>query len=119
MFTRTLCIALSLASLSGCTQYRYIQPDTAEGRQCVKDLDDRVYACQKNAEDSTQGQRVIYDAQMRSYQDCLHNNPRDTQGQSMCASPPMEPKADTAYCRHDYDYSFAKCGGIKEAIPTQ
>lgn len=117
MLTRTLCFALTLASLSGCTHYRYIKPGTVEGQQCVKQLDDRRAACERDAEEKVQGQRVIYDAQMSTHQDCLNNNPRDTQGQSMCAPAPMQPKVDNAYCHKDYDHAFIQCGGRKEEIP--
>lgn len=110
----------ALLSLSGCTQYRYVQPDSAEGRQCVAKLDGDVAQCEQRASKQLEADTGIYDAMMASYQSCLHNSSRDAPQGQVCGPAPVDPRTEQARsCRQGYKLSFTGCGGRIEEVPRE
>ncbi|MEN1834956.1 hypothetical protein Q1J52_18595 [Pseudomonas lijiangensis] len=107
---------LALLSLSACTHYRYIKPDTAEGKQCVEKLDARVAACEKKDEESRQSSKQSYEWNMVGYGACTHQLPSSAQMPQPCGAPPAQPTAPSSSCRQDYKESFIGCGGRLEEI---
>ncbi|MBX8497567.1 hypothetical protein K5D67_21970 [Pseudomonas cichorii] len=101
---------LALLSLSACTQYRYVKPDTAEGKQCVEKLDARVAECQRKEQETQQSQKQFHDWNMVGYGACTHQLPSSAQMPQPCGAPPAQPTAPSSMCRQDYKESFIKEG---------
>ncbi|MBX8512582.1 hypothetical protein K5D34_23125 [Pseudomonas cichorii] len=106
---------LALLSLSACTQYRYIKPDTAEGRQCVEKLDARVAECETKEQQTRQSNKQFYEWQMSNYGACTHRFEASPQMPQPCGSPPSQP-TESRSCLNDYKESFIGCGGRLEEI---
>lgn len=106
----------TLTLLGGCTQYREVPPQTAEGQACVRKCTEQASECRQRAEASYQGFKVIYDAQNQSYQNCLHNNTRDPNLQSLCPRPTAIDGPDYRICSEVYENCFVNCGGHYEKV---
>lgn len=109
----TLIAALTL--LVGCTHYREVPPQTADGQACVRECTEQTNDCRQRAEDSYQGFKVIYDAQNQSYQDCLHNR-SDPTLKALCSPPTAISGPDTSNCSDSYKSCFTDCGGHYEKV---
>lgn len=108
---------LALLNLAACTHYRYVKPETEQGQRCVSELDKRVQACEKRAEQSVQGQRAIYEGRMVGYRACMQQTPATPQMSQPCGSEPVDPStAQSQLCRQNYKESFIDCGGRLEEI---
>lgn len=108
---------LALLNLAACTQYRYIKPETEQGQRCVAELDARVQACEKRAEQSAQGQRATYEGRMVGYRACMQQTPTTPQISNPCGSEPVDPgAAQSKICRQNYEESFTDCGGRLEEV---
>lgn len=109
--------ALALINLAACTQYRYVKPETEQGQRCVAELDARVQACEKRAEQSVQGQRAIYEGRMVGYRACMQQTPATPQISNPCGSEPVDPgAAQSKICRQNYKESFIDCGGRLQEV---
>jgi hypothetical protein len=105
-------VCLALLGLNGCTHYRYVQPDSEEGKQCVKKLDAEVSECDSRAQENVRSQKEFYDWQRVSYQACTHQMPSSAQMQQPCGPAPVDPSAaQRQSCRQGYKDSFTACGG--------
>lgn len=109
--------AVASINLAACTQYRYIKPVTEHGQRCVAELDARVQACEKRAEQSAQGQRANYEGRMVGYRACMQQTPTNPQISNPCGSEPVDPgAAQSKICRQNYEESFIDCGGRLEEV---
>ncbi len=109
--------ALTLLNLAACTHYRYVKPETEQGQRCVAELDARVQACEKLAEERVQGQRATYEGRMVGYRACMQQTPATPQISNPCGSEPVDPgAAQSKICRQNYKESFIDCGGRLEEI---
>lgn len=115
MFYRFLPVTLltALTLLGGCTQYREVPPQTAEGQACVLQCSEQAGECRQRAEESYKGFKGLYDVQHQSYQNCLHNT-RDPNLQSLCPKPTAISGPDTNICSGSYKSCFVDCGGHYE-----
>lgn len=108
---------LTLFNLAACTHYRYVKPETEQGQRCLAELDARVQACEKRAEQSVQGQRAIYEGRMVGYRACMQQTPSTPQMSQPCGSEPTDPgAAQSKICHQNYKESFTDCGGRLEEI---
>lgn len=107
-------ITLSLAILlTACTQYRYIDPQTPEGLDCLKKLDAKVNACETDVKNQQDNFDSLYDTQARSTQQCEHFN---TLKMPNACPPPPSPTKVANYCRSGYRETFVACGGRVEEV---
>ncbi|WP_426181065.1 hypothetical protein [Pseudomonas sp. TWRC1-2] len=107
-------ITLSLAILlTACTQYRYIDPQTPEGLDCLKKLDAKVNACETDVKNQQDNFDSLYDTQARSMQQCEHFNALKMPN---ACPPPPSPTKVANYCRSGYREKFVACGGRVEEI---
>lgn len=113
--------ALSFLTLGACTHYRYVDPDTEQGKQCVAKLDAQVSACEERAKNLAEGQRVLDDAQRNSYQSCTHQFNPTPQNPEPCSSlkPSVSNTVNTNACRSGYAERFIACGGRLEEIKDE
>ncbi|WEK32866.1 MAG: hypothetical protein P0Y58_11950 [Candidatus Pseudomonas phytovorans] len=106
----TLSIAVLLA---GCTQYRYIAPQTPEGLDCLHKLQARVNACESEVKAQQDGFDSLHETMARSTQQCEHFNTLNMPN----ACPPPPPPAKVAnYCRSGYKEKYVACGGRIEKV---
>ena len=113
---RTLAV-LTLLTLGGCTHYRYIQPESEQGKHCVEKLDADVYQCEKRAEETRRSDREFYDFQMIGYRACTNHTASSAQMPTPCGPEPVDPStAQRQACKKDYKASFIGCGGRLEKI---
>ncbi|MBK5006367.1 hypothetical protein IAE33_001332 [Pseudomonas sp. S60] len=108
----TLSLSLSLL-LAACTQYRYINPDTPEGLDCLKKLDAKVSACEADVKKLQDNFDSLHETQARSTQQCEHFNTSNTP--NACPPTPSLTKVDN-YCRSGYREKFEACGGRVEEV---
>lgn len=101
--------------LGGCTQYREIPPQTAEGQACVRQCNDQARQCERRADESYQNFKGLYDTQYQSYQNCLHVT-EDPQLKQMCPRPTAPSGPEYRDCSRSYDSCFVECGGTYEQI---
>ena len=106
--------AFSLAILlTACTQYRYINPQTPEGLDCLKKLDAKVNACEIDVKNQQDNFDSLHETQARSTQQCEHFNTSNT---PYACPPPTSPTKVANYCRSGYREKFVACGGRIEKV---
>jgi len=113
-----VCLLAALTLLGGCTQYREVPPQTAEGQACVRKCSEQASECRQRAEESYKGFKGLYDIQYQSYQSyqsCLHNS-GDPNLQSLCPKPTAPSGPDTSICSDSYKSCFVDCGGQYEKV---
>lgn len=110
-----VCLLAALTLLGGCTQYREVPPQTAEGQACVRQCSELAGECRQRAEESYKGFKGLYDIQYQSYQSCLHNS-SDPNLQSLCPKPTAIDGPDTSICSDSYKSCFTNCGGHYEKV---
>ena len=117
MLSRSLCLPVValLTLLGGCTQYREVPPQTAEGQACVQQCNQTQRACERQEDESYQGFKVIYDSQNQGYQNCLHAT-QDPNLKTLCPKPTAIDGPDYRICAEVYKNCFVKCGGRYEKV---
>ena len=99
--------------LAACTQYRYINPETPEGLDCLKKLDAKVIACETDVKNQQDNFDSLYETEARSTQQCEHFN---TLNIATACPPPPSPTKVANYCRSGYREKFVECGGRVEEV---
>lgn len=99
--------------LSACTHYRYTDPQTPEGLNCLHTLDAEVNACETKIKAQQDNFDGLHDFQMRNTQQCEHFNSLDIP--NACPPPPPVTKVSN-YCRSGYADKFVACGGSIEKV---
>ncbi len=94
--------------LSACTHYRYIDPQTSEGLDCLRKLDAKVNACESEVRDRQASYDNLYNSLSMFRQQC-------TMEPNACPPPPTRTQVSN-YCRDDYDEKFVACGGRIEEV---
>ena len=107
-------LALSLAMLlAGCTEYRYIDPQTPEGLACKHELDAKVSACETRFKEQQEGLNSLRETQASFAQQCEHFNKNNTPN----ACPPApSPSTVSSPCRNGYAEKYKACGGRIETV---
>ena len=108
LLIRMLTLALGVL-LTACTHYRYIDPQTPEGLDCMHKLDTQVYECEVRAKEIDS----LNELQALSVQQCEHNN--SFKIPNACPPPPT-PSRLPNHCRSGYDEKYTACGGRIEEI---
>ena len=106
----TLAVAVLLTA---CTQYRYIDPQTPEGLDCLHKLDARVNACENKVKEQQDNFDSLHETQTRAAQQCEHFNAHNMP--NACPPPPSATKVSN-YCRSGYRERFVECGGKVEEV---
>jgi hypothetical protein len=113
----TLLIRLTTLSLAilltACTQYRYINPQTPGGMNCLKKLKAKVNACETDVKNQQDNFDSLHETQVRSTQQCEHFN---TLNMPNACPPPPSPTKVANYCRSGYREKFVECGGRVEEV---
>lgn len=99
--------------LTACTQYRYVDPQTPEGLDCLRKLDARVNACETDVKAQQDNFDSLHETQARSTQQCEHFN---TLNMPNACPPPPPPTQVPNYCRSGYKEKYVACGGRIEKV---
>ncbi|NIE77453.1 hypothetical protein F3J45_23745 [Pantoea sp. Ap-967] len=105
---------LSLAVLlTACTHYRYVDPDTPEGLECLHKLHETVSACEAKVKAQQDNFDSLHETQARSTQQCEHFN---TLNMPNACPPAPSPTTVPNYCRSGFDEKYKACGGRVEQV---
>ncbi len=106
-------LAAASLMLAACTQYRYVDPLTPEGLDCLHKLDSQVNACETKIKEQQDNFDSLHKTQTRSTQQCEHFNTLNMPN----ACPPLPSPTQVAnYCRSGYREKYLACGGKVEKV---
>jgi hypothetical protein len=112
VLTRLLALALGI-SLTACTHYRHIDPQTPEGLDCLHKLDAQVNECEARVKARQDNYDRLHEFQALSTQQCEHNNRLNIP--NACPPPPTPTRVPND-CRSDYEDKYIACGGRVEEV---
>lgn len=99
--------------LSACTHYRYIDPQTSEGLDCLHKLDAEVNECESKVKAQQDNFNSLHETQARLTQQCEHFNTLNTPN---ACPPPPSPTQVPNYCRSGYKEKYVACSGRIEKV---
>lgn len=112
LFIRFATVAVTML-LTACTHYRYIDPQTPDGLDCLHKLDAQVNACERKVKEQQDNFDSLHETQARSIQQCEHFN---THNIPNSCPPPPSPTQVPNYCRSGYKEKYEACGGRIEKV---